>query len=56
LKEPVKSSIAKIEDIILKNKKHQSIYQKENDDGDITGKTAEKLAEFFFTNGPHRLG
>jgi hypothetical protein len=50
LKKTIQCGITKIEDIILKNKQHQSIHQQKNNDRDITGKTAEELPELFFTN------
>jgi hypothetical protein len=53
LKKALKSGISEIENIVLKNKKDKSIDDEEDDDGNISRKTAEKLPEFFFTNGPH---
>ena len=53
MEEAIQGSITEFENIIGKNKKDQSIDKQENDDGYITRKAAEELAEFFFANREH---
>src|SRR5579859_1908066 len=55
LEEFVQGGIAKGQDVgIGKNEEQQPVQEQEDDDGDITEKTAKELAKLFFTYCPHR--
>ena len=49
----IQGGITKVKNIVAEKEKEDAIHQQEYDDRNISCQAAEKLAEFFFTNGPH---
>ena len=53
MKKLIEGSIPEIKNIVGQNEKYGTGKEQEKNNCDITGQAAEKLSQFFFTNGPH---